>query len=84
MPGMTGTDVYAAIATDKPDLAAHFVLMSGDVLNPQLQEFAQAHGLRVLEKPFDIEMVTTVVHDERPSASLPEPASDSARPGQRS
>ena len=61
MPGMTGTDVYEAIAAGSPKLAPHFVLMSGDVLNPLLQEFARAHRLPVLEKPFDIEMVTTLV-----------------------
>ena len=61
MPGLTGTDVYTAVAASAPELAAHFVLMSGDVLNPQLQDFAKAHGLRVLEKPFDIEMVTALV-----------------------
>ena len=63
MPGMTGTDVYEALATRHPDLAAHFILMSGDALNPRLHDFAKSRGLRVLEKPFDIEMVTTVVHE---------------------
>jgi hypothetical protein len=35
--------------------------MSGDVLNPELREFATARGILLLGKPFDIAMVGRTV-----------------------
>jgi hypothetical protein len=35
--------------------------MSGDILNPELHDFAVANGIVVLAKPFDIESVTRTV-----------------------
>jgi len=54
MAGMTGIDVYQAVADVRPDLVGRFILMSGDVLNPELTEFAAARGIHLLAKPFDI------------------------------
>jgi hypothetical protein len=35
--------------------------MSGDVLNPELSDFAASRGITLLAKPFDIESVDRTV-----------------------
>ena len=57
MAGMNGTEVYQAVVGLRPELAHRFVFMSGDVLNPQLREFVQEHGVGLLPKPFDLDTV---------------------------
>ena len=61
MPGMSGTEVYEAVVAIRPDLADRFIFMSGDVLNPDLQRFAEGRDIGLLAKPFDIETVLRVV-----------------------
>ena len=63
MPGMSGTDVYEAAVAIRPELAPRFVFMSGDVLNPDLREFAEQRDVSLLAKPFDVETVLRVVAD---------------------
>ena len=63
MAGMSGTDVYEAIASRKPELAGRFIFMSGDVLNPDLQEFADTHNVGLLAKPFDLATVQGAVRN---------------------
>jgi two-component system NtrC family sensor kinase len=69
MAGMSGTEFHAAVSAIAPDLARHFAFMSGDVLNPELRAFAQARGVYLLAKPFDLSTVETIV-----AALLGEPA----------
>ena len=61
MAGMSGTDFHVAVADINPELARRFVFMSGDVLNPELSDFAVARGITLLAKPFDIESVDRTV-----------------------
>jgi CheY-like chemotaxis protein len=55
MTGMSGIAVYEAIAGTRPDLAQRFVMMSGDVLDPALENFAETHEMTRLAKPFDLD-----------------------------
>ena len=57
MAGMNGTEVFEAVVAIRPELARRFVFMSGDVLNPQLREFVEQHGIGLLAKPFDLDTV---------------------------
>ena len=45
---------HAAVAAIDPALGRRFAFMSGDVLNPELREFATARDVQLLAKPFDI------------------------------
>lgn len=63
MAGMTGVDTFEAAIAIQPDLAGRWIFMSGDVLNPDLHAFAEAHGIPLLAKPFDLTTVTRSVHD---------------------
>jgi signal transduction histidine kinase/CheY-like chemotaxis protein len=63
MAGLSGTDVYDAAVAIRPELRDRFVFMSGDVLNPALRDFADAHGIVLLAKPFDLASVGRTVRD---------------------
>jgi signal transduction histidine kinase/ActR/RegA family two-component response regulator len=69
MADMTGTDVYRAIASRRPDLGRRFVLMTGDVDSVQLRAFVAEHGTRLLPKPFTLEDLALVLR-EADSASV--------------
>ncbi len=72
MPGMTGTDVYERVAAIQPDLARHFVLMSGDVLNPELLAFAEGRAIRLLSKPFEIGTLQSIIAEMSAHAVIPD------------
>jgi CheY-like chemotaxis protein len=61
MAGMSGIAFHEAVAAISPALARRFAFMSGDVLNPELHDFAVARGIVLLAKPFDIESVARTV-----------------------
>ena len=61
MAGMSGTEFLAAVAEVAPELTRHFAFMSGDVLNPELRQFAESRGVQLLAKPFDIATVAALV-----------------------
>ncbi len=61
MAGMNGTEFHAAVSELNPALGHRFAFMSGDVLNPELREFAKARGVHLLAKPFDIATVGETV-----------------------
>ena len=63
MVGLSGTDVYDAVVAIRPELRERFVLMSGDILNPVLRDFADAHRVVLLAKPFDLASVGRTVRD---------------------
>jgi PAS domain S-box-containing protein len=47
----------------RPELQDRIVIMSGDVLNPTLREFAETRRVRVLAKPFDLELILSTVDE---------------------
>ena len=61
MAGMSGIAFHEAVEAIDPGLARRFAFMSGDVLNPELHDFAVARGLVLLAKPFDMESVARTV-----------------------
>ena len=61
MAGMTGTEFFAAAVEIEPELGRHFAFMSGDVLNPELHDFAVAREIVLLAKPFDLSTIESVV-----------------------
>jgi PAS domain S-box-containing protein len=61
MAGLSGIDVHAGVVRQRPDLAARYVLMSGDVLNPDIEAFAAGHAVGILAKPFDLDTLDRVI-----------------------
>ncbi len=76
MAGLSGIDVHAALTRSRPDLATRYVLMSGDVLNPEIEAFASANRVGLLAKPFDLETLDRVIRDAMAGAD----SADRAQP----
>jgi PAS domain S-box-containing protein len=55
MPGVSGPDLYAWIAHERPELAARFVFMTGGRIGEK--ERALADDERLVEKPFDLDTI---------------------------
>ena len=60
---MTGIDAYEAAVAIQPALAERWIFMSGDVLNPDLDAFAEARSIPIIAKPFDLATVTAAIGD---------------------
>jgi PAS domain S-box-containing protein len=63
MAGMSITEFYQAAIAFRPELAKRTIFMSGDVLDPGLNEFAAMRGIHLLTKPFDGADVIRMVRD---------------------
>ena len=63
MAGMSGIEVIDAISRRHPRLAERAILMSGDVLNPELERFAADRGIGLLAKPFDMETLERTIRE---------------------
>ena len=61
MGAMSGAAFNDAVAKVAPALAGRFAFMTGDVTNPELRAVADARGIPLLAKPFDIESVELTV-----------------------
>ncbi|HTV24155.1 MAG TPA: ATP-binding protein [Polyangiaceae bacterium] len=55
MPGMSGMDWYAWLATEHAELAARVVFMTGGAVTPEAREFLARSSNPVVLKPFDAE-----------------------------
>ena len=52
MPKVNGAELYKWLQANKPSLASHFIVMTGDFLSPTTQKALQEWGVPVLHKPF--------------------------------
>ena len=57
MGAMSGAAFNDAVAKVAPVLAGRFAFMTGDVTNPELRAVADARGIPLLAKPFDMASV---------------------------
>jgi PAS domain S-box-containing protein len=61
MPAMTGMDLYAVIARERPKQAERMVFVTGGAFTPAARDFVARVPNAVLEKPFDEEKLTAVL-----------------------
>ena len=54
MPDMDGPSLYRALASERPELAARILFVTGDTLAADLTGFLDEIGGRVIEKPLDL------------------------------
>jgi len=57
MPGGTGADLHRWVLEHRPDLATHFIFMTGGVPNPELRRYVDGAGAPILTKPSTISEV---------------------------
>jgi CheY-like chemotaxis protein len=55
MPGRSGVDVHAAIASVAPEQAKRMVFLTGGALTAGAADFLARHGSRVVSKPFSVD-----------------------------
>jgi signal transduction histidine kinase len=63
MTGMTGVELYAAVAARHPELRRRFVLMSGDPGSDEIVTLAAEAGVGVLGKPFEFDRIGTLIRE---------------------
>jgi len=61
MPGRTGIEIYDQVTAANPELARHFVFVSGDALTGEVRAFRERTGMTVLEKPFELALLGAAV-----------------------
>ena len=59
--GVNGADVYAWIATHRPDLASRLVFITGDIANEKTVDTLRQTGAPCVEKPFRVQQFISVV-----------------------
>ena len=57
MPGMNGFDLFDWVRSNQPGLVPHFVFITGDAGNAELNEKLDKLGASVLRKPFSLEVL---------------------------
>jgi two-component system NtrC family sensor kinase len=61
LPGTNGLALYKNVVDLQPSLGNRFVFMTGEMLNPDVQDFLSRMQLPLLMKPFDLnELLRTV------------------------
>jgi DNA-binding NtrC family response regulator len=63
MPEMSGMEVFAKVAAQRPDLASRFVFMTGGAFTPEAREFVKGTSLVCLEKPFELHQIRDLVRE---------------------
>ena len=61
MAGMDGTELFRRLEQTDPDSARRILFMTGDIANPELEQFFLLAGRPVIAKPFDDQRLLSVV-----------------------
>jgi signal transduction histidine kinase len=52
MPDLSGQEVYRTVRERRPDMADKFIMISGDIADPQARLFSNQHQIKLVAKPF--------------------------------
>jgi two-component system NtrC family sensor kinase len=63
MPGLDGPALYERLCLHDASLRGRFVFITGDTLSPDTRKFLEDSGVPTLSKPFDGDVVRSVVRD---------------------
>ncbi|HLL23252.1 MAG TPA: response regulator, partial [Kofleriaceae bacterium] len=63
MPAMTGIELYQQVTASHPRLGSRFVFLTGGATTDAAHEFLQAPGRKMVEKPFAIDQLRSIVGD---------------------
>jgi PAS domain S-box-containing protein len=82
MPKMTGTELYQRVHRRQPDIAANFVMVSGDILNDELESFVKHAQIPLLAKPFGVKTLDAALEQVMARRAQP-PAAIASPPRER-
>ena len=71
MPDLTGIDVFNRVRKHHPELEECFIFMTGGIFTSQVREFVATVSNVVLEKPFDLLRLKTLIRDRMKSFTSP-------------
>ena len=75
MPGeLDGIGLYDTLRTERPDVAARMVFMTGNLLDGRTMDRLERMKVRCVEKPFDIHHLAAVVNEVAAGEGPPPPA----------
>lgn len=63
MPGLSGSELYARVTLEQPELKSRFVFMTGGAFTQYCRSFLETVGCPVLHKPFDPAVVLESVEN---------------------
>lgn len=61
LPGVSGMAIYERIVAEAPALAERVILVSGDLVSPEVRDFLGRTGAPVLEKPYELEALVAAL-----------------------
>lgn len=61
MPGLSGKEFYAHLKLNRPNMVSKFVVVTGDVVNPDTKEFVESNNIPCITKPFTFDELKAVV-----------------------
>ena len=82
MPEMSGMELFAAVRERFPSLADRFVFVTGGAFSSDARKFLEDSVAVVIQKPFRLEDMLSLIDRTARAASTPAPA-DSGRPSPR-
>jgi CheY-like chemotaxis protein len=71
MPGVSGMQVYATLASERPELLKRLIFATGDVASPDAAAFLQETRCPVLEKPYELSVLAATVERVRGGGAMP-------------
>ncbi len=57
MPGMNGDVLYRRVASERPELARRFVIMTGGAFTSEGRQFLDSVSVPIIDKPFDVALL---------------------------
>jgi CheY-like chemotaxis protein len=73
--GMTGADVHAWLAENRPELVGRVIFVTGDIANDETRRLLASTGAPCIEKPFRVQQLITAAGE---LFGRPQPAGHSA------
>jgi len=70
MPGMSGSELYRQVSTLRPELRSRFIFMTGGAFADGAAIFIEQTGSRVLDKPFDLDLLRRWVDEAVDAAEV--------------
>ncbi len=61
LPDLSGIDIYARVAVDKPELKERFVVMTGGAVSAESRDFLDEYEGPLLNKPFTLSQVEALI-----------------------
>jgi PAS domain S-box-containing protein len=61
MPDVSGMDVYERVVERSPEMASHFVFVTGGAFTERARAFIESAGAPVIEKPFELRELAPIL-----------------------